>query len=96
MPIQLSDRAKRILLHGLGVAMLSEDNPFINDDGRTFARYDAIDFRNAEDGFGGVIASFNWLGKTVFTLRTEGDRLIDGSAISLSGVKGMMEVTVEQ
>ena len=91
-----NDRAKKIFLHGLGVGMDKDTNPFFQERGTTYLRFDSIRLENATDVFGGINAVYRWRGHDVVTIRAEGARMEDLNVLTLSGIEGRMMVELAE
>jgi len=86
----MSEKYKESLLNGLTKEM-SEKNPFIEDNGKTYMRYDMITLSRTE--LGEVIMKFYWGGICVMTKNTEG-LMPSEIDITIDGIEGRVEINI--
>jgi hypothetical protein len=85
----MSEKYKEALLDGLTKKM-NEKNPFINEDGKTYVRYDMITITNL--GLGDLTMKFYWRGDYIFSKNIEGLMSSDID-INIGSIEGRVEIS---
>ena len=86
----MSEKYKESLLDGL-TKEISEKNPFIEDNGKTYIRYDIIVISRSE--LGEVVMKFYWKGCYIMSKNIEGVIHSDVN-ITLGGIEGRVEINI--
>ena len=92
----LTERAKNILLNGVGEGMLESEDPFERGENKAYLKYDALGIESAQDAIGGINVVFMWRGKAFMKLRKEGVGLKNDETLVITGVEGRCELFLEK
>ncbi len=90
MPIRLNEEFKKSLLSKLAIEMFDKD-PFIEENNKTYIRYDKIVI-HLEEKYE-TIVEFYWKGESVCILNLVGNISPTGS-ITIEGLEGRTEITL--
>ena len=70
-----------------------DTNPFYQEDGTLYLRYDGIVIKNNDEG--GVSIGFVWQGETPIFLPLPGVRIEQNNVINLQGIEGRQRIDVQ-
>jgi len=70
------------------------DNPFIKDGSTIFLKFDAVQILNSETP-NNLNVCLLWKGSSTYIMEVEGIALTLDSCVTLAGVSGKMELTLE-
>jgi len=70
-----------------------DTNPFQQEDGTLYLRYDGLQIRNNDEG--GVSVGFDWKGETPVWLPMPQVRIENNAIINIQGIEGRQKIDVE-